>query len=142
MDSVNFHESDERLELYALRRLPDSEIEHIEEHLLICDSCRDKLDDIAEFALTIRQELKNQTVTPYSPGWYEKWFGWLKPQFAMAGAFAVVVLAAGILWTTGGLTMGGAKLVPIATLQFSATRGDEIQTVGQSRETDMMFTDV
>lgn len=48
------HTTDEQLELYALTRLADSELALLEEHLLICASCREKLDAIAQFAAGMR----------------------------------------------------------------------------------------
>ena len=56
----------------------------------------------------------------------------------MAGAFAAVLLAVGIYWTTQGTR--GATL-PVASLQLTAMRGSEIQSVPASRELDLAFHD-
>ena len=37
------HVTDETLERYAMRTLPRRKIEPLEEHLLICSECRDRL---------------------------------------------------------------------------------------------------
>lgn len=137
MDTGNFHESEERLELYMMHRLPESEIQVVEEHLLMCDPCRERLDQAEVFAVHMREALQSQPLTTSAPGWFSAgWFGWLKPQFAMAGAFAAVLLAVGIY-----ATMGSVRVAPVASLQLTAMRGSEIQTVSPARELDLSFTD-
>jgi hypothetical protein len=39
------HILDDDLEQYALNRLPDSAAGKVEEHLLICEDCRRRLDE-------------------------------------------------------------------------------------------------
>ncbi|HZL55622.1 MAG TPA: hypothetical protein VFC21_00985 [Bryobacteraceae bacterium] len=134
MDAVTFHESDDRLELYALSRLPDSDVAKIEEHLLICDLCRDRLDETGAFAEAMRTAFKSQPAREVSAV-HRGWFGWLRPQFALAGAFAAVVLAVGIYWTAGA-----ARMMPVASLQFNiANRGSEVKTVKTAKELDLSF---
>lgn len=40
------HSSDERLEKYSLDRLPESSLAAVEEHLLVCEQCRARLEEI------------------------------------------------------------------------------------------------
>ena len=134
MDS-KFHLSEERLELYALNRLPDSDVIRIEEHLMVCESCRDRLDDTANFAFAIREELKNN---PAAVREHKNWFAWLggfRPQLALAGALAMALLAVIIFRT------GTAPLPPVATLQLTAMRGSDIQSVAPSQKLDISFAD-
>lgn len=49
------HIEDDSLELYALARVPQSEAVSTEEHLLVCPSCRERLQAIAEFAHAARE---------------------------------------------------------------------------------------
>jgi hypothetical protein len=138
VDTSTFHESEDRLELYALGRLPDSEVPCLEEHLLVCGTCREQLDDLAAFALNTRAALLRQPLTPYFPGWFSAdWLGSLKPGLALAGTFAVLMMALGI-YREGG----GARLVPVASLQMKAERGRKVQTVARAREFDLSFADV
>lgn len=44
------HVEDEQLDLYALGRLSAEQLAHVEEHLLVCDSCRARLRASDEFA--------------------------------------------------------------------------------------------
>ena len=129
MDTT-FHESDERLELYALQRLSDSDVVSIEEHLLVCDSCRDRLDETATFAVAMREAGKTIPVTVS-----RDWFAWLRPQLALAGALAVALLAVVLVWN------GNGRLAPVASLQLSAMRGSDAASVQPARELDLTLTD-
>jgi hypothetical protein len=68
----SIHGTDDHLELYALDRLPDSDMTGLEEHLMICATCRDRLDEIGGFALGMRDSPGVQS----EPG--TNWFGWLR----------------------------------------------------------------
>jgi hypothetical protein len=134
-----FHESDEVLELYALNRLSDSDVIRIEEHLIVCETCRDHLDETAGFALVnpaIRNELRSNPVTVRASG---NWLAWLttgfRPQFALAGAFAIALLAVIVF------RAGNNPIAPVASLQLTAMRGTEIRTVAPSRKLDLTFAD-
>jgi predicted anti-sigma-YlaC factor YlaD len=44
----------EDLDLYVLQRAPTANVVAIEEHLLVCQQCRDALDQLAVFVRGIR----------------------------------------------------------------------------------------
>lgn len=140
MNGGEGHNDDDRLELYALRRLPTSEVEKVEEHLLICDSCRDRLDEIAAFAFSTRTALKEMPKEQSPPLWRN--FSWLpniglwRPGLTVAGAVAVLMLAIGIyrVWQ-------GGPLVPVATLHLTEIRGARIPIASPARELDIDFAD-
>ena len=132
MDTVTFHESEDRLELYALRRLPDSEVELVENHLLLCEECRERLEEVSAFAFSMRDTLKDTPVIESRTRWFE----WLTPRLAMAGAFAALLMAAGVYRISGD-----AHILPVASLQLTALRGSESKTVVRARELDLSFTD-
>ncbi|MGD0775963.1 MAG: hypothetical protein ABSC05_24360 [Candidatus Solibacter sp.] len=48
------HATDDTLERFAMRTLPDSESGPPEEHLLICRSCRDRLQADIDFLTAMR----------------------------------------------------------------------------------------
>jgi anti-sigma factor RsiW len=59
------HVSEDDLDLYAMRTLPAAQSERLEEHLLICSECRDRLQTMDEYvaamksaAATIRESRK------------------------------------------------------------------------------------
>jgi hypothetical protein len=132
---ASFHESDDRLELYALGRLSDSDLIGVEEHLLACDVCRDRLDESANVAFAMRETLKNHPAPSYAGRFEWLKVGWLRPQFALAGAMAMAVLAVILVWH------GNSRMTPVASLQLTAMRGAEIHTVPAAREIDITFGD-
>jgi hypothetical protein len=54
MESQDTHMDEEILELYALGRLNEEEVVPVEEHLLICHTCQDRLADTDEYIRTVR----------------------------------------------------------------------------------------
>lgn len=122
-----FHRTDDELEQYALNRLPDADLQLLEEHLIICATCQDRLDEIGDFALGMR----GASVTPPR---YDR-FGWLRrPAFAMGLVFAALVIVVGII------SNGGTKFVPAVSLPLNATRGEMPFTV-PAREFDLTLAD-
>jgi hypothetical protein len=139
-----FHETDDSLELYALDRLTGTDLTRVEDHLIICVECRERLENTAAFAFAVRDAFKeNPSLAPAPASRGLNWFGWLrmdalniawKPQFAL-GAFAVIILA------TGAYFLGTRpNSAPIASLQLTAMRGD-IQTVPAAKVLDLTFSD-
>ena len=125
------HPSDDHLELYTLRRLSRPENEALEDHLLVCDPCRTRSVEAADFATAMRDALKTEPAQMES-----RWFGWLRINFALAAAFAGLVLAITLYWTTGN-----TRLAPVATLQLTAMRGSDVATAAPAGELDITLTD-
>jgi hypothetical protein len=48
------HPSEESLEQFAMATLPNSETGPLEEHLLICGECRERLDSEIEYVTAMR----------------------------------------------------------------------------------------
>lgn len=136
--SGDLHGTDEQLELYALGRLPESDLPLLEEHLIVCATCQEKLDGIGDFALGM-QEAAAPAATPQTD-----WFGRRlvaglpslirRPAFSMALAFAALVIVIGIF------SNGRTQFAPSASLQLTATRGDMPLTV-PAREYDITLAD-
>jgi len=91
------HPDDEALELYALGRLDEPELGELEEHILICAGCQDRLDQATEFANLMREATAKVASAPEPEPAWKKWFrfDWM-PMPAMAGAMAV--LFAVMMW--------------------------------------------
>jgi hypothetical protein len=51
------HQADDQLELYALGRLTEPEQAALEEHLLICEACRQRLEEAEAFAKAMRRAI-------------------------------------------------------------------------------------
>jgi len=54
--ATNFdeHISEDAIEQYAMETLPQSEIEPLEMHLLVCEACQDRLTRIDQFIAALR----------------------------------------------------------------------------------------
>ena len=124
------HQPDDRLELYALGRLPEPEVAVVEEHLLVCPSCRERLDEVELFAIAMRQAISTE------PAARERtmWFAWLRPHLIGAVGFAA------LLFATTLYLHPGRKVDALASLELAAMRGDMQQT-GPAQETDITLTD-
>jgi hypothetical protein len=130
----SFHGTDDQLELYARGRLPESDVPVFEEHLMICTTCREKLDEIGDFALGMREAL-GTAVAPQT-----RRFGWdlaslfRRPAFSMALAFVALVIVVGVF------SNGRTRFAPSASLQLTATRGEMPSTI-PAREFDLTLLD-
>jgi hypothetical protein len=124
------HESDERLELYALQRLPDSDIICIEEHLLVCNSCRDRLEEAEAFALSMRDAIGRNRPTGVSDNPWRA-----RPRFALAGALAIAAVTVVFIWS------GHSRPAPVASLRLTAMRGSESPAALAARELDLTLSD-
>jgi len=60
MASRTKHPTEEVLERYLFGWLPDSELEWVEEHMLICHSCIDKAEQLLAFVESLRNTLKHE----------------------------------------------------------------------------------
>lgn len=142
------HQTDEQLELYALGRLPEPRLAEVEEHLLVCASCQERLDDLEMYAGAMRQAIAAGPAAPSRAGWVpwsSKILGKLhfsrlnpaslkRPALAWACVFAAIVLTAGLL------IRFRPDIPPLASLQLTAVRGD-VQSVTPARETDIALLD-
>jgi anti-sigma factor RsiW len=129
------HRTDEQLELYALGRLPEHSVAEVEEHLLVCAACQERVDDLEAYAFAMRQAISTEPVQ--SPSHWFSWFqqSWMKmPVLAGAGGLAAILLAGTLYWQSA------PPLQPLASLQLTAMRG-AMPSVVPSRETDITLAD-
>jgi hypothetical protein len=128
------HQTDEQLELYALGRLQEPWVAEVEEHLLVCAACQERVDDLEAYAFAMRQAISTEPAE--SSHWLTRFqHSWLKmPALTWAGCLAATVLAVTLY------LQSTPYLAPIATLQLTAMRG-AMPSVGPSRETDITLAD-
>jgi hypothetical protein len=138
------HQTDERLELYALGRLPEPWVAEVEEHLLVCAACQERVDDLESYALAMRQAIVTEPAksprrlwsfaqSRFEQSWFEQ--SWLKmPVLAWAGGLASILFAVALY------LQFVPHLAPVASLQLTAMRG-AMPAVGPSRETDITLAD-
>lgn len=91
-ESLDPHPSDDALELYSLGRLTDNSTAATEEHLLVCRSCQDRLVDIDNYVLALRQACR-ESVRPAQ--FNTKWI-WRIPAPVWAGAVTLLLLGVSI----------------------------------------------
>ncbi len=91
------HVSEEILELYALGRLPEEQLGPIEEHLLVCPTCQDRLAETDAYVEAARRAARNFMMLPPSR-WQLLWSrmtAWMEnplPAWAAVGAALVLML--------------------------------------------------
>jgi preprotein translocase subunit SecG len=135
---LNSHGTDVQLELYALKRLPETEVPAIEEHLLVCAVCRDRLDTAAQFALGMREasaRTKASSGTPVNADSAAGLGSFLRrPTVSMALAFVALLIVVGLF------SGRSPQFAPSASLQLTATRG-EVPLASPARMFNLLLTD-
>jgi hypothetical protein len=130
--SPDFHGTDDQLEAYALGQLATSNqpgLEVLEEHLMICSTCRDRLDGVEAFVSGMKDAFGPHSAIAISK--QTELFAWL-PWPRVSLAMALLALAAVIFIFSRVQT----QFVPVANLQLSATRG-EMPFTAPARELDL-----
>ena len=97
--SLHTHASDEDIESYSLERLAEPKLSAIEEHLLTCAECQDRVRAEDAFAQAMRSALRDAARAPAAaaPRW--SWFTRSRwPALAWAGSVA----SAGLLLVSHG----------------------------------------
>lgn len=120
------HYDEEYLESYAMGRLQDESAAELEEHLLLCEQCQQRLERVDDFIRAFRIA-SNKAVSPvarpaHAPGWLAQWFGGAWRPLPMAGALAMTALAVVMVAPRGGGPSLLQNEVP-QTATLSAMRG-------------------
>lgn len=63
MNAAACHFPDHLLENYAMGKLSDHESEPVEEHLLLCSLCQERLDELDDFVQAIKTALADPEPT-------------------------------------------------------------------------------
>jgi anti-sigma factor RsiW len=115
------HTSDVKLEDYCLGRVPSEELEDIEEHLLVCPACQERLRETDRYIRTMRAAISTLAAAPSRPeSRWEAWFaGFFRPVpvSALAG-LAALVLVWGVI-----PSMRDARVTPPVAVTLEALRG-------------------
>jgi hypothetical protein len=134
VDLKDHHGTEEQIERYLLGNLSGLELAALEEHLLICESCRERTESAEAFAMAMRDALNLDAQSPQPVATRMNWLAWPgRPAFQLAAAFVVILAALAIFWGRG------SGLPAVANLQLTATRG-EMPSVKPARELDLALT--
>lgn len=87
------HPGEDTLELYCLDRLDEQEAAPIEEHLLVCEACRQRVTDLDVFLKAARQATRELRSEERYSGAETSWTWLFRPGWLAAGALAVITLA-------------------------------------------------
>lgn len=118
------HCADEDLELYSLGHLDDdsSEFAFLEEHLLICDGCRVRLDEADRYVRAMRSatlRLRAEERRSVRPSFSLSWFR--LPAFSPAWAGAAACL--GLVLVSAPWTIGRQRGAEPVSVSLLAERG-------------------
>jgi hypothetical protein len=120
MTEYGSHVGEELLEQYSVGRLAESEVARVEEHVLLCESCQEKLELIDSWVRSIRRAAVQLPAESKSI-----WQFWRLPQFVPALAGTVfLVFAAGV-----GLQITKKGAVAPFAIALEATRGESVASV-------------
>lgn len=110
-----YHATDDALERYAMGRLSEPELAGLEEHLLVCESCQDRL----ALEDSIRQGVRDKGVVLHQP---RDVVWWRFPKIAWAAGLVTAGLAvlAGFEWQSMRRAQGTPAVIVLQT-----TRGTD-----------------
>jgi hypothetical protein len=129
----HFHGTTDQFELYALERLADSEFARLEEHLIVCATCRCRFDEVEAYATGMREALV--TDAEKGPDSGVDLLGWLRrPAVSMALGLIVLIAAISLV------SRGPAKLAANAALDLPASSGTKA-VAPPTRELDVTIND-
>ena len=129
--SGNCHIDEEEIERYSMGAMPEGAIAPFEEHLLICESCQQRLAQSDVYVSAMRRASARLRTEPV-----KRKFPWLRfPRLvpALAG-IAVLIVAAG-LWLG---RLDRARLTPLR-LTWAATRGAAIEATAPVGHTSFLL---
>lgn len=123
------HVLEEILEALAMGRLPESEADRVEDHILVCEKCRLRFEQCEEFlraARTAAARIRAREAVPARPTFASRIFTVVpsRPFWAVGGVLAFAAL------TVFSLGRQPAGAVTYRELSLTATRGiDEVSSV-------------
>jgi hypothetical protein len=131
---LNSHATDDQLEAYVLDRLAPPELTALEEHLLICCACRERLNATESFTAGMKEALSQEVARPSSAGCFS-WSVWIRKPF-VSMIFAMLLLVA----ILSVFSPGHMKFAPSANLTLAANRG-AMPATGPARELNFSLAD-
>jgi hypothetical protein len=120
------HVPEDSLELYSMGRLPEAELEGVEEHLLLCEVCRSRVEELDEFIRTFRETAQVVPVRAQSGKQPKRllkrlvggWTLW-RPAYGLAGALAVLLVVVAI-------RQPAPEPGPVSEIHLQAMRSSEV----------------
>lgn len=126
MSIAGGHVHEDELELYAGGRLRNANLESVEEHLLVCESCLDRLESEETYVRAMKVALVRDRQAPDS-AWQQLLRTFATPAPRWAGAMAAVALVAVVTLIPRSLRK--SENVEPVTVQLEAMKGDAANAV-------------
>ncbi|MGI8960471.1 MAG: hypothetical protein ACR2IV_12045 [Bryobacteraceae bacterium] len=130
-----YHPTEDELERFILNRSTDEELEGLETHILACESCVTRLEEleceISATKLALRQMQRERLAKaplPQASSW-KTWFA--VPRLPLAGAVAAAAVA--LIVVPAFLP----RQAPVAEVSLSAYRGEETSVVPVGHRLDI-----
>jgi len=120
------HAADDELEQYVLGGLVEPEVAAVEEHLLVCETCRARLEETESFVQAMRSAARKLRAEPPSAweefkSWFSRWMAMPTPVWATAAA-AVAVVCGLAAWPS---LLRHSRTPAAFTVSLEAQRGIE-----------------
>lgn len=122
---TNCHMDEEAIEKYSLGNISEEEASRFEEHLLICESCQDRVTESDSYVSTMQcagAQIRAKAVKTEKRRWS---FPRLVPALAVAASFMFLAFV-GLHWSNGQ-GKGPKTREPAVTIHLAATRGNGIE---------------
>jgi hypothetical protein len=123
----NIHAVDEVLESYAMGTLPEPSLAELEEHLLVCDHCRERLVDAEAYVTAMRSAAGglDQRDESRKVFWSRASGRWSFRKLGWAMAIVSLVLAGAAL----RLLLTPSQIRPPVAIVLETSRGSQLQRV-------------
>jgi hypothetical protein len=118
------HVEEEMLERYCMHRTGEEEAAQIEEHLLVCDRCRQRVDETGTFVRAMKTGAGQSRDLPASAG--GRWRSWFAVPPRVAWAFAgtgAVVAGLFLMRVVPGRDSGAVAAVVLQSTRGESTPG-------------------
>jgi hypothetical protein len=120
---TNHHLDEEEIEKYSLGDITEEESSRFEEHLLICESCQDRVTESDSYVGAMQDAARSRRSSLRTGR--HRWLGHrMNPP--LVAAASVLLLAVG-LWRVNGPARNRVTVEPAFALNLAATRGNGIE---------------
>ncbi len=110
------HPNEEQLERYAMGCLAEPDLAQIEEHLLLCEACQERLEVAEALLPMLQRSLREVNMEPAAEPFWKRWFASAWTPAPILAAFAALVLVV-YVWAPD-------RHVEWQSVQLEAMRGE------------------